>query len=268
MVPELPSRLGSPILGVSANRGLDDSNDSDDSDDSDDVDITELPLPQRVAATKTENRLSEDVIENVIKYLSKTKNEELSLEDKVQVSVWDFAGQQLYYASHPVFFSPRAVYLLVLNLNKDLKADVEPCERQGVYDTNLDTHEKQTNIESILSWLVSVHSARPENNGKSKDGKELPYLRPPVIIVGTHADCPSEEPKKMEKMIQKSITGKSYDDHVVKAFIAVDNKSEDKKGVQKVRNQMQKLFEKEPYIGEYVPVRWFIFEKVSIHVTM
>ena len=34
-------------------------------------------------------------------------------ESVVSMDVWDFAGQQLYYASHPLFLSSRALYILV-----------------------------------------------------------------------------------------------------------------------------------------------------------
>jgi GTPase SAR1 family protein len=32
------------------------------------------------------------------------------------VSLWDFAGQFVYYATHQLFFSPRSIYLLVVNM--------------------------------------------------------------------------------------------------------------------------------------------------------
>jgi len=41
------------------------------------------------------------------------------------VSLWDFAGQFVYYATHQLFFSPRSVYLLVLNLNEDLDRSLD-----------------------------------------------------------------------------------------------------------------------------------------------
>jgi hypothetical protein len=209
----------------------------------------------------------ETVIENLVKRL-KAKGLGESLSDQ-KVSIWDFAGQHLYYASHSVFFSPRAVYVLVYNLEKDLKAEAEPCVRQGVHDIQLDNHDKQTNLEAILSWLVSIHSARTKDDGGNIDTKKLPYLRPPVIFVGTHADCPFEEPKKMEAIIKKSIDGKTYNNHVVRPFITVNNtQSSDDKGVQKVRDEVKKLFGTEPYMGEKVPVRWFKFEQVGAFGTL
>ena len=35
-----------------------------------------------------------------------------------KVSLYDFAGQYIFHASHPTFLSPQAIYILVFNLNK------------------------------------------------------------------------------------------------------------------------------------------------------
>jgi GTPase SAR1 family protein len=35
------------------------------------------------------------------------------------VSIWDFAGQELYYASHQFFLSDRAIYIVVFDLRYD-----------------------------------------------------------------------------------------------------------------------------------------------------
>lgn len=223
------------------------------------------------------------------------------------VSIWDFAGQHLYYASHPVFMSPRALYLIVYNLAKDLNSEAEPCVRQGALDIFLENTDHETNLEAILSWLASIHSIRPVNgqeeesempgndtppnpgNGADKisgndsakipgnNGERLPgpgaarvlpgnvpYLRPPVVIVGTHADAPFQDPRKMEMCIKKSLSGKSFQQHLVKPFFTVNNTlSSSDGGIQKLQGKIIEVLEMEPYMGEDIPVRWLIFEKVS-----
>ena len=62
-------------------------------------------------------------------------------ETIVTADLWDFAGQHLYYASHPVFMSPRAVYILVHNLSKALDAPAQPCGRQGTHDKYLENSQ-------------------------------------------------------------------------------------------------------------------------------
>ena len=123
-------------------------------------------------------------------------------ESIVTVDLWDFAGQHLYYASYPVFLSSRALYVLVHNLSKPLNAPAQPCVRQGTHDVVLENPNNETNLENLLSWLVTVHSIRPtgEEMVGNSDGM-LPYLRPPVFIVGTHADKPFEDIEAMTSKI-------------------------------------------------------------------
>ena len=94
----------------------------------------------------------EDVTKRVIQYLQNLKLDEAVNRKETVVTIWDFAGQHLYYASHPVFLSPRAIYVLVYNLSKDLNAKAQPCVRQGVFDVILENTTDETNLENILSW--------------------------------------------------------------------------------------------------------------------
>lgn len=41
-------------------------------------------------------------------------------ENLMMLSLLDFAGQSAYYACHHIFFSPRAFYILVVDMSKDL----------------------------------------------------------------------------------------------------------------------------------------------------
>ena len=72
-------------------------------------------------------------------------------ESVVSVEMWDFAGQELYYASHPVFLTSRAIYILVCNLSKSLKETAQPCVRQGSHNFMLDNPNGETNLENLLS---------------------------------------------------------------------------------------------------------------------
>jgi len=147
-------------------------------------------------------------------------------ESVVSMDVWDFAGQHLYYASHPLFLSSRAIYVLVHNLSKSLCAPAQPCVRQGTCDIYLENPNKETNLENLLSWLVTIHSVtqvKVETDYGAQ--KRLPYLRPPVLIVGTHADKPAEDMAMMKAQIQKRISDKEYGKHVVRPLFSIDNTS-------------------------------------------
>ena len=188
---------------------------------------------------------------------SQSRPEDDIKSEEVILSLWDFAGQHLYYASHSVFLSGRAVYILVYNLNKNLLATAEPCVRQGVNDIRLDNPSNETNLDNLLSSLVSIHNIRSAaNKNVAHQRRKLPYQRPPVIIVGTNLDQPFEEVATTEMRIRDSIMGKEYTKHVITTFFAVDNSTENDEGVQKLRAKIMEVLEGEPYMPEEVPLRY------------
>lgn len=69
----------------------------------------------------------------------------------VNFSVWDFAGQELYYTSHQFFMSERSIYVVVFDLRKP---------------------EENSRVEY---WLQSIQA-------RAKTA--------PIIVLGTHADDP------------------------------------------------------------------------------
>ena len=147
-------------------------------------------------------------------------------ESVASLDVWDFAGQHLYYASHPLFLSSRALYILVHNLGKPLHAPAKPCVRQGTHNIRLENPNNETNLENLLSWLTTIHSIaqvreEPDIGAESR----LPYLRPPVLIVGTHADKAFEGITVMKSQIEKTISGREYGRHVVPPLFSIDNTS-------------------------------------------
>ena len=152
---------------------------------------------------------------------------DINREDTVvSMDVWDFAGQHLYYASHPLFLSSRAIYVLVHNLSKSLYAPAGPCVRQGTLEIKLQNPNNETNLENLLSWLATIHCVtqvkEETDNGAQR---RLPYLRPPVLIVGTHADKPAEDIAAMKFQIQERICDKEYGKHVVRPLFSIDNTS-------------------------------------------
>ena len=146
-------------------------------------------------------------------------------ESVISMDLWDFAGQHLYYASHPVFFSSRAVYILVHNLSKALNDIAKPCVRQGYTDVILENPNGETNAENLLSWLATVHNITQMKEATVSDSakRKRSYLRPPVLIVGTHADKPSGNISSTKLQIQKRLAGKEYEKHVVRPFFSIDN---------------------------------------------
>ncbi|CAH3140169.1 unnamed protein product, partial [Porites lobata] len=223
---------------------------------------------------------SEEVKERAVNLIKYMKGDDVKPEESVvSIELWDFAGQHLYYASHPVFLSSRALYILVCNLSKSLHDTAKPCVRQGSRNVELENPNGETNLENLLSWLSTVHSvAQMRRETCDSVQEEVPHhLRPPVIIVGTHADKPFEDIATMKTEIQNAIAGKDYEGHVVRPIFSIDNtakltqrkiktmvfgKDENIEEIEALQGKIMEVLRQEPYIGERIPVSWLNFERV------
>ena len=235
--------------------------------------VSELTLTgpdhELVVDTTSPSEEIKDRTVNLIKYM---KGEDVKPEESVvSIELWDFAGQHLYYASHPVFLSSRALYILVCNLSKSLHDTAKPCVRQGSRNVELENPNGETNLENLLSWLSTVHTVAQLRRETCDDvEEEVPHLRPPVIIVGTHADKPFEDIATMKTEIQNAIAGKDYEGHVVRPIFSIDNtakltqrkikkkvfgKDENIDKIQALQVKILEVLRQEPYIGERIPMR-------------
>ena len=74
----------------------------------------------------------------------------------------------------------------------------------------------------------------------------LPYVRPPVFIVGTHADKPFEDIEVATSKIKQGISGKEYEEHVTRPFFNIDNTL----GKKSLLHKISKLFGCEHQAGK------------------
>ena len=191
-------------------------------------------------------------------------NEDNNASETV-LDIWDFAGQYLYYVTHPIFFSHRAVYLLVHNMSKDLHCLAEPSFRHGDSTVPLENVTRETNLDMLLSWLVSIHSIRQPSKSRSfveTCKKKLRCLPPPVLVVGTHADkVSSAKVKEVESEIIASLKGKTYQGHVLE-FYRVDNtQSSNSTDIKAIQARVQDVLSSALSSCADLPVKWFNFEK-------
>ena len=205
--------------------------------------------------------LPEEFTDLLVRHLKglKLHTEATAVEHHMTLDLWDFAGQHVYYASYPVFLSLQAVYILVYNLSKGLKDIAQPCVRQGIHDILLRNPNNETNLENLLSWLATVKtmcSTKSEMDESKATTKDLPHLRPPIFIIGTHADVPYQGIQEMESQIQREISEKDYELHVIRPFFSVDNtQGSSCDGVAALQKRMIEVLKQEPYMGEEVPLR-------------
>ena len=197
-------------------------------------------------------------------YEKRQAEDENVSENTIWPVIWDFAGQDIYRAIHPMFMSQKAIYLLAFDLTKELhdravcQVDQEHVQHRDIEDTNLD---------HVMRWMDLIHALKDPNDNDSVRSAVLPPSLPPVILVGTHADL--VDPSKFEshnEQIQSAM--EELYDHVAN-FLPVDNsKAGEKEGQEKIvtlRTELLKLAEEMPHalplLKNRIPLQWHRVEK-------
>lgn len=227
---------------------------------------------QEKPALKPKVDMPDELTPLVIECLKNSEESNENSSTETVLDIWDFAGQHLYYATHPLFFCHRAIYLLVHNLEKKPNDLAEPSFKHGDQELPLKNTSNETNLDMLLSWLVSVHSiCRPpvEHDVEELFKSKVRCLPPPVLVVGTHADEVSpREIQQVEDEISSSLEGKAYHEHVLSPFYRVDNRQSSKSPeIQQIQKRVQQILSSGLISTADLPVKWFNFEKALKNLT-
>ena len=196
-------------------------------------------------------KLPDDIAALVQKLLEKNDND----KDDIYSIIWDFGGQSVYYDTHPIFLTRRAIYILACNLSCDPCQKADPPTKKGMGENMEDVCCSKTNLDYLDFWMSSVYSlVRPD-----WVSKELPV----VFLACTHADKQSQNANPSK--IYDSLKDKVYKE-LLKGLFVVDNTksgSDDEcRGVKKLREKVLSVAKKLPQMQEDIPLKWLKFEKV------
>ena len=209
-----------------------------------------------------------------IERLLKEVNDEEDKEEIYSV-LWDFGGQSVYYATHPIFLTARAMYFLVYDLSRNPDEGAEPVVKQGMFTRYEDSFDKKTNLDYLDFWMTSVASFGTQNGNHEIciNSEVLPEKLPPVFLVCSHADDPygGGDPSIKAQKIFDSLQSKSYKTHLYDGVFAVDNtKSGDDTAecpeVTRLRREVLAVAKELPQMKEAIPIKWLKYEK-ALQVT-
>ncbi|XP_060589589.1 uncharacterized protein LOC132744824 [Ruditapes philippinarum] len=180
-------------------------------------------------------------------FTEKLKDENYNVSNQndngINVNIWDFGGQFIYYATHQIFHSRDAIYLLVFDLTKDLDSIVE----------DEDFPDRKFDMRTCLKfWIMSVHAFVG-----TKDGKE-----PKIILVGTHkADCISKSDieKKFDDVYDLFLKSKARN-HIYKIPFAIENTDPNDPGVTELKRAIFEIGSGNAKTSK-VPAKWIQLEE-------
>ena len=212
--------------------------------------------------------LSEDMATLVEMFLKEDNKVEEEGEDIYSV-LWDFAGQSVYYTTHPVFLTPRAIYLLVNNLSQNPHEKAEPVVKHGISQKLEDTFNLKTNLDYLDLWMSSVASLAIQDEDRKvyPESEVLPEKLPPVFLVCTHADKPygGGDPYALAKNVFGSLRNKPHKSHLYDDVFVVDNTKSGHEiqcsEVARLRGKVLDVAKELPHMKEPIPIKWLRYEK-------
>ena len=211
-------------------------------------------------------RIPSDVQTAMIKFLENTSKVE---DEEVHAVLWDFAGQSVYYTTHPIFLTPRAIYLLVYDLSKNPREKARPVPRQGLFQKFADSCGLEFNSDYLDFWMSSVASLaiQEESDQGRCESEVLPDKLPAVFLVCTHADTPYDsmrDPKTLANELYGSLQNNPYKRHLRSLFVVDNTKSgrgSECPGVKRLREELRTVAKQLPQMKEPIPIRWLNYEK-------
>ena len=213
---------------------------------------TQVQMPQEIA-NRTETLLQNGWAEN---------------GDDIHSLMWDFAGQSVYYVTHPLFLTARAIYLLAYDLSQNPHDKASPVVRQGVYRKIQDNFCLKTNMDYLDFWMTSVASlaSQDKDNDVEHASEVLPKKLPAVLLVCTHADKPYSggDPFELANEIFGMLKGKPYGPQLADVFVVDNTKSGSQfecREVARLREVILTVAKELPHVNEVIPIKWLRYEK-------
>ena len=217
------------------------------------------------------SKVPEEIATLVERLLHEVKMEED--DEDVYAVLWDFGGQSVYYVTHPLFLTPKAIYLLVCDLSRNPHDKANPLVKQGMFKKIEDNYSLKTNLDYLDFWMTSVASLCSESAKQTGSSKAVmtPEKLPPVFLVCTHADDPHNgvNPRELADEIFDFLQNKPYSAYLFEHVFVVDNtKSDGKSECPEVLHLRQELFavaKELPQMKEAIPIKWLQYEN-ALHV--
>ncbi|XP_068786872.1 leucine-rich repeat serine/threonine-protein kinase 2 isoform X6 [Struthio camelus] len=149
------------------------------------------------------------------------------MKKELILNVWDFAGQEEFYSTHPHFMTQRALYLAVYDLSKG-----------------------EAEVDAMKPWLFNI-KARASTS--------------PVILVGTHLDVSDEKQRKacMSKITRELLNKRGFpaiqDYHFVNATEESDSIIRLRKII--IKESLHFKIRDQPVVGQLIPDSYLELEK-------
>jgi len=186
--------------------------------------------------------------------------------NEINVTILDFAGQDMYHTTHSVFIRKDNIIMVVFNASQPLSSNVK---------VRLSTlrSDPMTNSENVHFWMKTVHSICHV----SGDENDKADLLPVILLVATHLDLLGDSAEQTkEDIIQQLVQEfkeKPYARHLAghregldqalrKYCIFISNKCRNLSEVARLQNTVKELAQ--PILSKEHPVVFLKIERTLL----
>ena len=215
------------------------------------------PSPQD---SKDHQKVPENVAVWVEKLLK--ENKEFMEGDDMYSVIWDFGGQSVFYDTHPIFLTEKAIYILTCDLSCDPYQRADAPVKQCRYEYIEDTDCQKTNFDYLDFWMSSICSLVGNNTNRQETSSSETF--PAVFLACTHADKPYTKKGNPSQKIFGALR-KIYGSLLKDVFLVDNTKSgsnDECEGVKELREKVRSVAAKLPQMEQEIPLKWLRYEKV------
>lgn len=221
------------------------------------------PEDDAFIATKEQRTEFEDVAAITEKLL---QDDRVEKTEDIYSMLWDFAGQSVYYETHPLFLTARAMYFLVYDLSQNPHDRAKPLVKPGLYKEFVDNFNLKTNLNYLDFWMTSVASLASQDERYVVGPETEVNKLPPVFLVCTHADKPHDgcDPWKVAKEMFGYLKNKPHGALLSDVFVVDNTKSGSEsecREVVRLRKVVLDVAKELPHINDDIPIKWLKYEK-------
>ena len=189
--------------------------------------------------------------------------------NRLNITVWDVAGDPIQQNFTPLFFSNHSVYVATFDISKGLDDLCEVYQNKSLTNVN---GSIPTNAEVLEGWIgCATAFSKPVPSEPFRCTNHTPVL-PPVIIACTHIDLPSV--RSRPDLFHQFFGRKSFDsykrhlvDSKTPSALRISSKYENDveegySGHHLLRREIDHLTRQMPYACDSIPVQWVKFEQL------
>ncbi|XP_054383099.1 leucine-rich repeat serine/threonine-protein kinase 2 isoform X3 [Pongo abelii] len=176
------------------------------------------------------------------------------------LNVWDFAGREEFYSTHPHFMTQRALYLAVYDLSKG-QAEVDAM-KPWLFNIKVNVTESKYQQECEQAQFESKHKRVLCLSLQARASSS------PVILVGTHLDVSDEKQRKacISKITKELLNKRGFpairDYHFVNATEESDALAKLRKTI--INESLNFKIRDQLVVGQLIPDCYVELEKIIL----